>query len=344
MADTWMIVGVSLAAGALLFWLGSRLHAQIWHWREARQRRLLQDVLKHLLHCRLEGRQATLESIAGAIACSRSSVLRVLEKMQSADLVRTPGTHLELSDKGQRFAWQVLRAHRLWERYLVDEARMPLERVHHAAERVEHHLTEEEVKALDERLGHPRFDPHGDPIPQPDGTLERCLGLPLTDWPIGVPARIMHVEDEPEAAFKQIVAMGFRPGGVIRVVEMQPDCLVITDGQKEHRLAPIIAANVEVADLKAETYRPRLLALSRLPDGGEMEIVEIDKQCQGFSRRRMLDFGLTPGTKVRVELSGLFGATRAYRVRGTLIALRNEQAALIRGCVATNAEATPTAV
>ena len=71
------------------------------------------------------------------------------------------------------------------------------------------------------------------------------------------------------------------------------------------------------------------MPLSSLPDGRQGEVLEIDSSCQGFTRRRFMDLGLTPGARVSPELSNAFGDPRAYRIRGTLIALRKDQAALV---------------
>jgi DtxR family Mn-dependent transcriptional regulator len=71
------------------------------------------------------------------------------------------------------------------------------------------------------------------------------------------------------------------------------------------------------------------MPLSELPDKKEAEIVALDESCQGFTRRRLLDLGMTPGARLFPEMRNFFGDPRAYRVRGTLIALRREQAAQI---------------
>lgn len=71
------------------------------------------------------------------------------------------------------------------------------------------------------------------------------------------------------------------------------------------------------------------MPLSDLPDTTPAEIVALDDACQGFTRRRLLDLGMTPGARIEPEIRNFFGDPRAYRVRGTLIALRREQAAQI---------------
>jgi Fe2+ transport system protein FeoA len=73
----------------------------------------------------------------------------------------------------------------------------------------------------------------------------------------------------------------------------------------------------------------KMLSLADLNHGQKAEIISLDDSVQGFSRRRFLDLGLTPGTVIAPELKNFFGDPRGYRVRGTLIALRREQAAKI---------------
>jgi Fe2+ transport system protein FeoA len=91
-----------------------------------------------------------------------------------------------------------------------------------------------------------------------------------------------------------------------------------------------VAANVSVAALpESEVARAGAIPLAELTQDQRGEIVILDDAVQGFTRRRFLDLGLTPGTVIFPELQNFFGDPRAYRVRGTLIALRKDQAAQI---------------
>jgi DtxR family Mn-dependent transcriptional regulator len=160
--------------------------------------------------------------------------------------------------------------------------------------------------------------------------LASLEAVPLTDWPQHEPAEIAHIEDEPDVIFKQILAVGLLPGATVRVFENRPDCVVLSDGEHEHHLAPVVAANIHV---KARRQAPRMAAdvlrLSDLKDGQDSEVVAIDPQYRGFGRRRLMDLGLTPHARVQAHLTNAFGDPRAYLVRGTMIALRKDQAALI---------------
>jgi DtxR family Mn-dependent transcriptional regulator len=140
----------------------------------------------------------------------------------------------------------------------------------------------------------------------------------------------VHIEDEPAIAFDQILAAGLRLGQTIRIIERTPQRIVLSDGEAEYRLAPTVAANVGVAPLTAsEISKAHAVPLADLSQDQKGEIVQLDDAVQGFTRRRFLDLGLTPGTTIYPELGNFFGDPRAYRVRGTLIALRKDQAAQI---------------
>jgi DtxR family Mn-dependent transcriptional regulator len=300
------------------------------NWRSAREREQLEDALKHLLDREQQGRHASPESLAGTLNLPRAKVTRLISDMEAQGLLETRGSQLHLTAEGERWAMHVVRAHRLWERYLADEARMPLSQIHHAAQKREHTFTQAELDELDAALGHPTRDPHGDPIPSREGKMPSLKRMPVTAWQGEGPLRIVHIEDEPAIAYEQILAAGLRLGQVIRLIEKTPQRVVLSDGEAEYRLAPTVAANIEVEPLaESEMDRANAIPLAELPDSQRGEIVQLDDAVQGFTRRRFLDLGLTPGAMIYPELGNFFGDPRAYRIRGTLIALRKDQAAQI---------------
>jgi DtxR family Mn-dependent transcriptional regulator len=250
--------------------------------------------------------------------------------MQQRGFVTAQGRGLNLTSEGERLAIRVVRAHRLLERYLVDEARLPLEKVHGEAERREHSLTAHQIDSLEASLGHPSLDPHGDPIPTRDGYLAPASGTPITSWPVATAGRIVHLEDEPPLAYAQILAEGLQVGQVVRRLETTSDRVALSDGNREYRLAPAVAANIFLVPVSESAVgAAELTPLSDLDSGASAEIVALNDACQGFTRRRLLDLGFTPGTRIDVDLTTFAGDPRAYRVRGTLIALRHEQASQI---------------
>ncbi|MFQ3632635.1 DtxR family transcriptional regulator [Roseiflexus sp.] len=324
-----MIVWFVLLAGCILLIVLPRIGLMALYraWQTTRERERVEDALKHLLNREHLGRHATPESLSGAMGLPRATVMRLIEKMEAQGLLETRGLELHLTAEGERWALHVVRAHRLWERYLADEARMPLAQVHAEAQRREHALTADQVDELEAAMGYPRHDPHGDPIPSREGVLPQAEGMLLTAWPLDEPGRIVHLEDEPALAYEQILATGLGLGKVVRVLERTPQRLVLSDGEHEYRLAPTVAANISLAPLTgAEAARNHTIPLSELPLRRMAEVVAIDDELQGFTRRRLLDLGLTPGAVVYPELQNAFADPRAYRVRGSLIALRKDQA------------------
>jgi DtxR family Mn-dependent transcriptional regulator len=324
----WLVLTIILLAVIFIPRVG--LIAIYKTYRIAQAREQVEDALKHLLDREQQGRHASPESLGGTLDMPRGNVMRLIEDMETQGLIESRGTNLFLTTEGERWAMHVVRAHRLWERYLTDEARMPLEKVHGEAQRREHSFTDAQLNDLDAALGHPTRDPHGDPIPTREGTLLKAEGMPLTAWQSEGPARIVHLEDEPALAFEQILAAGLRLGQTIRILDRNSQRILLTDGETEYRLAPAVAANVSVAALpESEVAKASAIPLVELQHDQRGEIVILDDAVQGFTRRRFLDLGLTPGTTIYPELQNFFGDPRAYRVRGTLIALRKDQAAQI---------------
>ena len=121
---------------------------------------------------------------------------------------------------------------------------MQLQDIHAEAERREHARQSESVDALDAALGYPAHDPHGDPIPTRTGHILRSPGRPITDWPLNTPAQIVHLEDEPGEAYRQVLAQGLAPGQVVHVDESSLEAIIFSDGRRTYRLAPVVAANV----------------------------------------------------------------------------------------------------
>ena len=299
-------------------------------YRAAKEREQVEDALKHLLDRENQGRHASPESLGGTLDLPRTDVTRLIEKMEEQGLIESRGTDLHLTASGERWALHVVRAHRLWERYLADEARMPLNQIHGEAQKREHSLTETQLNELDAALGHPTHDPHGDPIPSRGGKMNRAEVMSITAWQVEDPARIVHLEDEPALAYQQILAAGLRLGQDIRIIEKNPNRYILSDGESEFKLAPAVASNIFVSSIpESEMLKREAIPLAELAQDQRAQIVTLDDSVQGFTRRRFLDLGLTPGTTIYPELTNFFGEPRAYRVRGTMIALRNDQASQI---------------
>lgn len=296
-------------------------------WLDARHRHAVEDLLKHVHACEQRGQTASAESVSGATGWSSRRAVKVIAEVEASGYIKSTERGIELTGSGRQLAMHVIRAHRLWERYLADEAGMPLSRVHAEANRREHYREVNAVDRLDASLGHPRSDPHGDPIPTADGQLPAYTAMSLNNWPINRPARIRHIEDEPASVFYQIDAMGLLPGQTVQVEASTPEGLRVSFDGRTTMLPPVVAANVFVEASPAGVEMPESIhTLSALDPGRDAVIRGFDPTLRGFHRRRLLDLGFTPGTTIRAERQSMFRDPRAYRVRGSLVALRREQA------------------
>jgi DtxR family Mn-dependent transcriptional regulator len=318
-------IALGVAVAGISFWPRHGLLARWQAGRQIRTRTQIEDGLKHIHTLNQRGAPANPESLAGALRQPLPSIFRLIERMQSEGLVECVDGGLRLTPAGNDWALHVIRAHRLWERYLADQAGWPLTHLHAEADRREHSSSAADLEAMEANLGYPRRDPHGDPIPTESGELADDPHLPLTQWPPNVPGTIAHIEDEPAEVFAQIVAQGLKPGLAVRLIALSPTRVVFEAGETQHVLAPIIAANIFVAPLlPAVSLAGKPLSTLRL--GESARILTLSDSAQGLTRRRFLDLGLTPGTVVEAALPNPFKDPIAYRVRDTLIALRREQA------------------
>lgn len=323
----------ALVLVAVLAWPRWGLVARLRRGQRAGMRVGMEDALKHLYKCARFGREATVESVAGALEVSQATAARILQELRDAQLVRPDRTTV-LTEEGRLYALRMIRTHRLWERYLADRTGVNPGEWHEQAEQQEHLLTMEEIEALDARLGRPRFDPHGDPIPTAQGDLPAAVGIPLTHLDPGDEGVIVHLEDEPRLLFDRLVQEGLSPGMHLRVLEPRDGRVqVAVDGQ-EVSLDAAAAGNVTVVAAEGTDVAPPKdwdgRTLVDLPPGRTAEVVGLSPACRGIQRRRLLDLGVVPGTPVEAELTATGGDPTAYRVRGALIALRREQQRWVR--------------
>lgn len=315
---------------ALLFWPGRGLWARLRRVVQSSDRVRMEDALKHLYSVEYRGRTASTESLAGALEVSRIVAARTVQRLSELGLARVDRETPHLTDEGRDYATRILRTHRLWERYLADRTGVRPEEWHAAAEEAEHRVTSDETEALAARLGHPRYDPHGDPIPTSQGEMPPPAGEALQAIEPGTSVIVTHLEDEPRELFERISAIGLAPHLRFRVLQRDPDSVQIELRGERVTLPLIVAGNVTVRPLReGESVQEATATLADIEAGEWARVSGIAARCQGPQRRRLLDLGVVPGTEIEAELESAGGDPMAYRIRGALIALREEQASWI---------------
>ncbi len=327
-----IIASLLTAIGLWVFWPERGI---FWRWQRASQmteRVVSEDALKHIHQCEIHDRRPTVQSLAGALNVNSNVVAEILQRLEEQEYLQIDGEQYRLTPSGRDYALRIIRAHRLLERYLADTTGFEEEEWHDKAERLEHRYSNEELDRISARLGNPTHDPHGDPIPTAQGKMIYRERTPLIHLDVNKPAQIVHLEDEPETVYAQIVAEGLHVGQIVRMIESSPKRIRFWAGGDEHLLAPIVAANISVFPLPEEqpVEDAEGEPLSSLKLGEVAQVLNISPRTRGVERRRLMDLGVLPGTEVEVEMFSPSGNPIAYRIRGAVIALRDTQAENIR--------------
>ena len=285
-----------------------------------------EDALKYMHESAYRGEVPTVEGLAGAIGIRLEEAAELLDSLQASGLaVHRDGQH-GLSDQGREYARHVLRAHRLYETYLSRETGFDEAAWHLKAEIEEHALSQDDVADMARRLGDPRFDPHGDPIPTEGGEMPPLRGQSLLDCRPGWDGRIDHIEDEPADVYRRVAAMGLAPGMPFRVEQRTDRGVRLRIEGETINLRLNEAGLVRVIPLKkSEPLDEEVERLSALGRGERAEVAGLSPACRGPERNRLLDLGLVPGTPIEMDIVNPAGSPAAFRIRGALIALRREQ-------------------
>jgi DtxR family Mn-dependent transcriptional regulator len=178
--------------------------------------------VKELFKLQADGRAST-SALAERMGVAPASATAMLKKLAQLGLVdHEPYRGARLTATGERAAIEMIRHHRLLEQYLATTLRLPLEAVHAEADRLEHALSEELEALIDESLGFPTHDPHGDPIPSAALELTRAEQRSLADVEPGAAATVRRVPDSDRALLHYLDELGLVPGERIEVTEAAP--------------------------------------------------------------------------------------------------------------------------
>lgn len=319
-----IFIGLSLTTWLVFKYVTSR---NILQTKLQKHKMLTEDILKQLYHVEQSNRTATVSDLSGALEVRRRIILPVVVQMATSKLIESTNEALHLTNSGREYALKIIRVHRLWEKYLAEKTGHQQADWHYLAEKMEHQLNAKEINKLSTQLGNPMFDPHGDPIPTEKGEILPVKWVPLPTYPINLPGKIAHIEDEPGVIYQQILAKRIFVGSHIKIKESSSSSIIISSEGQEHDFSPIVAANISIEPLSAdEAYEEKAVRLSSLEMGEIAQIIGISKECRGANRRRLLDLGILPGTSIEVDLKSPMRDPIAYRVRNTSIALRNSLA------------------
>ena len=291
---------------------------------------VVEDVLKLLYHNENADKHLNINDIIRTLKYNDKIILECINKMSDHELISIQGDSVKLTKSGSDYALRIVRAHRLWEKFLAEKTGFKESEWHERAERMEHELSKVDTDILSSQLGNPQFDPHGDPIPTNTGKIAKIKGIPVSELPIGTIGRIVHIKDKPEIIYKQILAENIHIGSVIRIMEKTPARIEFHSEGEAFVLAPIMAGNITVSVLEKDVvFEENLARLSILKENETAKIIGISKEIRGDSRRRLLDLGFVKGAEVKIDLLNPLCDPKAFLIKGTSIALRHNQASKI---------------
>ena len=207
------------------------------------------DYLKAIWELSHEGAASTTD-VAARLSVSSASVSNMFTRLQQMGLAEYERYHgASLTEAGREEALRLVRRHRLIETFLLRSLGYSWEDVHEEAEKLEHIVSDAFTERLAEFLGYPDYDPHGDPIPAADGTIEPDDSFPLAGAVTGQRVRIFRVgpENAPTLAFLE--ESGLVPGKVLEVKEVRPldGVVFVEDAEGEsHILGEALARSVFV--------------------------------------------------------------------------------------------------
>jgi DtxR family Mn-dependent transcriptional regulator len=160
----------------------------------------------------------SMRQIATALSVAPGTVTAMMKALADSGLLTyEPYSGVRLTSSGRQLALHVLRRHRLIELFLVRVMGMDWSEVHAEAEELEHAASDRLIERMDDMLGHPSVDPHGDPIPTVHGDVQEVELPSLLHCELGVPLRVARVGDQSREFLQLLEKRGLRPGSLLRV-------------------------------------------------------------------------------------------------------------------------------
>jgi len=208
-----------------------------------------ENYLKAIYHLS-DGETVSTNDIAEATQTRAASVTDMLKKLAEKEYINYKKYQgVSLTENGRKIALGIIRKHRLWEVFLVDKLGFNWDQIHDLAEELEHIKSLELTTRLDDFLGNPKFDPHGDPIPDKDGNLPVTTTHKLSEVALNRPLIIMGVSEDSAAFLQHLNHLGLKLGLEIMVNDVSSfdnSLGLLLDGHITIRISAAVAQNIQV--------------------------------------------------------------------------------------------------
>ena len=211
-----------------------------------------ENYLKAIFH--ISGKEkdkVSTSALADKLETKASSITDMLKKLDDKELVayqRYKGCCL--TSKGEKIAVQIIRKHRLWETFLVNKLNFGWDEVHDVAEQLEHIRSVKLIDSIDAFLDHPKFDPHGDPIPDKAGNINyQESKINLSDTAVKSIVEVVSVKEDSLSLLQYLDEIGLQLGSTIEIIKKVPfdeSIFVKINGNKELNLSKKVTSNIGV--------------------------------------------------------------------------------------------------
>lgn len=213
-----------------------------------------ENYLKALFKLNLNpNKKATNIGLSKELGLNPATVLEMVRKLIKKKLVRQEkDKSLHLTDKGRQNALKIIRKHRLWEVFLVDQLKFKWNQIHDIAEQLEHTESEELIDRLDAFLNYPKYDPHGDPIPDKNGNFPVHDFILLNEAPLNKPYYVMGLAESENSFLDYLTQIGISIGCTIKIAEKIDfdNSLNILLGREKFHISKDVAKNILVSKNK----------------------------------------------------------------------------------------------
>lgn len=212
-----------------------------------------ENYLKSIYHLSQDGTQdVSTNAIADDLNTKAASVTDMIKKLANKNvLTYKKYKGVNVSDEGRRVALTVIRKHRLWEVFLVEKMKFNWDQVHDVAEQLEHIKSPLLIKRLDEFLGYPKYDPHGDPIPDENGEYKAKPQVPISLVEIGHEGIMVSVKDSSSPFLQYLDKIGAYIGAKIKVmdrVDFDGSNEILLDNKRTIFISKEVAENILISE------------------------------------------------------------------------------------------------
>lgn len=212
----------------------------------------VENYIKNIYKLSTKEGKVTTSSLSEKLQISPASVSEMIKKLaEEGTLTHTPYKGVELTAEGRTLALRIIRKHRLWEMFLSEILHFSWDEIDHEADKFEHIMSDKMEEKIDEVLGYPVVDPHGDPIPTQDGVLPHITSIPLSDASEGSSVKVIRVSDSNSELLQYISSIGIALNKKIKIKQkmtFDQSVIIIVNG-KDQTISQKISQSIFVEKL-----------------------------------------------------------------------------------------------